>query len=486
MHAPDAIKVLVSPDEYRATVHIPGAFDRAYLTSELLRVITAEARVEIGKQVEARLGEIVAHARANAGDIVADLAMATEASHGTDGTWAWEKGFGPDCSPADQSVSERTDHYSSRILTVQAGVRVASVTPPTPGTDGRTVTGAVIRARPGKPARPSVGEGLEARPDGAVVTRSAGVLRVTRDTASVAPSLEIPANVDFSTGNIDFSGDVVIRGGICDAFRVRAGGNIDVAGPVEGAVIDCGAGLSCPRGIASSRRAEITAGADSNVGFMRNVHALFRSSLICRGECANSHVIIGGEFHCETGRVIGGVLVLTGPAFIGTLGSPDWLPTLVSVGDLPLVNRELRRLGAEAARVRKLVEAKEEELRHMQGLAAGKSASARERVTELQYEISEQRERLVAIEAERGAIVESSRQAGPASLHVGQIVYPRVRIQHGANAVEFERELKGPLQFVVDEHGTMMVRVGSAPPRPVTDFAKSVAPTPIMQPPEIS
>jgi uncharacterized protein (DUF342 family) len=478
MSAPRDISVRVTGDGRRAEVSIPAGMDPAYLTPSLLGTIVAEAGVQITPEVTRRLAAMVEAYRAAPRDLVADCAQAVEPIHGTDGAWLWEPGFDPAARPSAGADDQRTDHYASRIRGVAAGTPIARLTPPTEGTDGRDVTGAVLPARRGSAAGLRPGEGLEVRPDGAVVARVDGVLTVAKGVVSISSVLEVEGAVDFTTGNIDFKGDVRVGESVKDGFQILATGHVEIRGPVEGARIVCGGTLTCHRGIASARRAIVEVGGDATVGYLRNVTGVFRGTLTCRGEIEHSTVIVGGACHGEQARLIGGATVLTGVSRLGILGSPDWIPTLVSVGDLPLAAMELKRLDLDAARLQKGVAAKEEAIRHLESCRGGKTARAREQLTELQYELGALRQEAAAVEARRAVIQEELRRSRAAELHVVRQVYPKVRIQHAETAYEFERELKGPLQFQLDSRGIILVKVSSQEARPITDFARSVRAAP--------
>lgn len=475
------ITIRVLDEGRRAEVRIPVGFDVANLSPSLLCTIAAEASVQITVEVTRRLAAIVDDYKANPRELSADFAHAIEPLPGKSGSWTWEPTFEPAAPLTVGSDEHRIDHRASHVLSVVTGTPIARLTPPTEGTDGRSVTGAVLTARRGNTASLLLGEGLEARSDGVVIAKIDGVLEVSRGVVTVSPVLKVKGSVDFSTGNIDFKGDVEVAEAVRDGFCIRTSGNITIHGPVEGARIICGKNLTCPRGIASSQRGTVDVGGDCTVGYVRNVTAVFRGDLACRGELERSTILVGGECHCENGRLIGGTTVLTGIGHIGTIGSPDWTPTLVCVGDLPLVAMELKRLGTEAARIQKAIAAKDEAVRHVQSCTGGKSAKAREQLTEFQYELSELHREAAAVEVERAKLQESVRQCRGAELHVARIVYPKVSIQHRDAAFEFEKELKGPLHFLLDERGMILARISSQDPRPITDFARPIRALPSLR-----
>lgn len=479
------ITVKVLEQGARARLRIPAGFDSANLTPALVTMIATEAGVQITAQVEKLVAAAIESFKAApTNDLLADIAIATQPVIGKPGGWEWEPKFNPQARPAENPQAAQaggaapasvqgTDHYSSHILAVKAGDTIAWIEQPTDGVDGRSVTGAVIPAKPGKPADVRAGAGLTVKPDGAVVAALDGVLTFLRGTATVSAALEIAGCVDFSTGHIDFKGDVVVFDAVRDGFQVKATGSITVRGPVEGATITCGGALSVPRGIASARRPQVTVDGNADLGYLRNAQALFHRDLTCAAEIEHSEVTVGGALHCEAGRVSGGNLALTGAATIGTLGSPDWVPTTVRLGDLPLVAMELKKITAEAVRTQRAITAKEEQVRTLTAYG-GKTAASREELCIVQYELSELQQAAAQLEARRAPLLAAMKQGRKAGVYVTGIVYPRVRIQHGNHAFEFEQELKGPLQFVLDENGSIFVRISTQEPQPISQFAKTV------------
>lgn len=471
------ISVRVLSGGRRAELFIPAAFEPTQVNSALLRTLAAGSGVQVTAEVERRFSAICADYAATPRELCVSIADATEPVDGAGAVWNWEKGMDPSGAlPVQAMDGQRADLYAARVASVAAGAVVARVALATSGTDGLSVTGKVIPARAGPAARLRPGDGLAVSLDGAVVAQRDGVLRVSAGVVTVSTVLEIKGSVDFSTGRIDFRGDVVVADAIRDGFEVRATGSVTVHGPVEAATIECGGDLACPRGIASAQRATLTVGGHSTIEFLRNATAVFKGDLDCRGELAHSDVTVGGELRCESGRIIGGKLSIASIARIGTVGSPEWLPTTVSVGVLPTLALELQSLSIDAARAHKALGVKEDSLRQLQTCGGKQSASMRERLTELQFELSELRREAAEIEKKRTPLLLAVLHGQQAELHVARSIYPRVRIQHANTAFEIEKELKGPLQLSISSTGTIMVRISTQPPRPITDFARSVSP----------
>jgi uncharacterized protein (DUF342 family) len=125
------------------------------------------------------------------------------------------------------------------IPTVSVGdVLAIKLMPATPGRDGMTVTGEVIKAKDGKDIELKAGKGAALLENGMKVVATISGKPVLDDgTISVMPVLEILQDVCAVTGNIKYDGDIVIRGNIMDNMSVVAGCNITVFGNIFNASV---------------------------------------------------------------------------------------------------------------------------------------------------------------------------------------------------------------------------------------------------------
>jgi len=108
-------------------------------------------------------------------------------------------------------------------------VLAVKVTPAIPGRDGIAVTGEVLKARNGRDIRLKAGIGAVLLENGTkVVAVSSGRPSHAKGIIRVVPTLVIPHDVNTGTGNINFDGDVIIKGSIDENLKVTAGGDITV------------------------------------------------------------------------------------------------------------------------------------------------------------------------------------------------------------------------------------------------------------------
>ncbi|MBB6283908.1 hypothetical protein HNR34_002280 [Geobacillus subterraneus] len=128
------------------------------------------------------------------------------------------------------------------IPSVHPGQVIAVVHPPIPGVPGMTVTNEPIPPKPVHPVAVHLGKGVTAIENGTKIVALASGRPVFRQQGLdvhifIADKLIHQGDVDLSSGNIRFHGDVDITGSVEDGMSVEAGGTITVFQHVNRATI---------------------------------------------------------------------------------------------------------------------------------------------------------------------------------------------------------------------------------------------------------
>lgn len=199
--------------------------------------------------------------------------------------------------------------------------------PATPGEAGFTVTGRILEPRPGQDITLPRGKNTYLSEDGLQLYSSLiGNVYFSDGMMHVENVYVVKGNVDFSTGNISYPGDVVINGDVKADFSVHTEGNIIVRGTVEAAeIVSTGGNIDVKKGIIGTQKekkakivaegmlkalfiqeAVISAGTDVEVGsyiLNSSVHAENEvRALRDRGMIAGSNVFSGS---CVRAKNIG-------------------------------------------------------------------------------------------------------------------------------------------------------------------------------------
>lgn len=232
---------------------------------------------------------------------------------------------------------------------------ICHLIPPTEGTPGWTVQGKEVPAKNGKPAAVPKGRNTAVSEDGrSLVATMTGHVEFSGRSFLVKPVLEIPGNVDFSVGDINFLGDVCIHGDICSGFSVRAMGTITVDGVVEACMVEAGRDLIVARGVQGDNQAVIRAQRNIFAKYLENSCVYVKMDL--DAECIiNCDVYCGGAVTVRTGHqsIIGGKIHAAHEVNAGAVGSRVGNRTDIVLGGQPceefdyeLLTKEVRELEA--------------------------------------------------------------------------------------------------------------------------------------------
>jgi uncharacterized protein (DUF342 family) len=282
--------------------------------------------------------------------------------------------------------------------------------------------------------------------------------------------LEVREYVDFSTGNIDFDGCVKINLGVRDRFVVKATEDVIVNGPIEAATIICGRNLSACRGMAAKDRGRVVVEGDADVGYFDNVRGRIRGCLTVRRELMECDLIIGGELNAEQSSIIGGSVVVTGSAKVGTIGSSAGVPTTLVLGTVPLVAMQLRRLDAIERRFRRQLKSRGQKLSALRMADGERLDKCDEKAVEgLINETKSILTRLDACAAKHAELSRRIDEQRTVDLRVLKGIHPRVRLRVGSRDVVFGQLVRGPVSILEDCNGDLHYRQGDAEPRPISE-----------------
>lgn len=250
--------------------------------------------------------------------------------------------------------NNRVDYTDLHFIhNVEKGGVICRIIPPTEGVPGKTVQGKEVPAKNGKPASAPKGRNTALSEDGrALVATITGHVEFSGRSFQVKPVLDIPGNVDFSVGNINFLGDVCIHGDIRSGFSVRAMGTITVEGVVEACTVEAGRDLVVARGVQGDNQAVIRAQRSIFAKYLEN--SCIYTKMDLETECIiNCEVYCGGSVTVRTGHqsIIGGRVHAAHVVDAGVIGSRVGNRTDVVLGGQPceefdydLLTKEIQEL----------------------------------------------------------------------------------------------------------------------------------------------
>jgi uncharacterized protein (DUF342 family) len=243
-----------------------------------------------------------------------EAAVATKAIPGEDASLEYLVSISPDARPQAGEDGKVDYREIKSFVSVAAKQVIARKKPSTSGTPGIAVNGEPLPATPGKDIPIPAGKNTEVSPDGtALIASKAGIIYEEGAVVNVMELLDIQKDVDFSTGNIKYSGDVMVHGNVLSGFTIEAEGSIHILGEVESAkIISRNNEVHIERGIIGKGDTLINAKKGIQVVFAQDATLTTEGAITvekyllnCDATCFclqtkdNHGSIIGGQTHAE-------------------------------------------------------------------------------------------------------------------------------------------------------------------------------------------
>ncbi|MEM1485279.1 FapA family protein [Oscillospiraceae bacterium PP1C4] len=214
---------------------------------------------------------------------------------------------------------------------------ICTISEPTLAVDGVDIYGNVIKGRDGKPAVAPQGQNTAVSEDGLrLEAKCCGNLRFEKGQFHVDEVLRIDGSVNNAFGNIEFSGDVIVEGDVCEGYHITAGKNVTVKGTVEGASISAQGDIILSKGINGMNRGILSAGKDVRGKFFENCTVNAKGSVYAESimNCtvqAEDKIVVKGK----RGVIVGGTYMALNLIEARTVGAESNVATLICLGATP-------------------------------------------------------------------------------------------------------------------------------------------------------
>lgn len=239
------------------------------------------------------------------------------------------------------------------------GQILATLTPEVHGQKGTRVTGEPVLPREVRSMRLKYANNISLSEDGlSLVANVDGHVSLVDDKVFVSDIYEV-VDVDTSTGNIDYVGNVLVKGNVKTGFKVKAQGNIDVRGVVEGAEIEATGNVTIAKGFNGMGKGVIKAGGSVVARFIEN-GTVDAGARITSEAIMHSDITTTGDVEVtgKKGFIVGGTVKASGCVIAKTVGSEMGGDTNIEVGvdpKLKLRSKELEgQIKDEKAKMEKL------------------------------------------------------------------------------------------------------------------------------------
>ncbi|MDR2356109.1 MAG: FapA family protein [Clostridiales Family XIII bacterium] len=347
------IRINVNADNTEAAVLLGQAPDDrpAPLTQEDLLRAATNARIAFGLDK----ATLRALAEGPLLDTEIPIARGIPATDGTDGFAVFHVKKSDEFKPNYGGDDAKPVDYKNVDVfqLVEKGSVLCEITQPTQGTDGTNVYGGVIPARPGKPALNPRGTNTDWSEDGSkLLAAVTGVVNFNGTVINVMEQLRIAGDVDLSTGNVRFGGDIVIRGSVNENFIVECGGNLIVKGKIGGADVRVGGNLIVAEGVNGSRQRSIIVDGFMRARYIENGAIKVKGDLFA-DYIIDSNVECRGNISLSGAKsvLVGGRTAVFGELSANYMGNERGIRTRVELLESPVDEEALMRLMTERERL---------------------------------------------------------------------------------------------------------------------------------------
>ncbi|MEE3467724.1 MAG: FapA family protein [Eubacterium sp.] len=331
------------------------------------------------------------------------LAVATKPREGHDAKITYHFDINQTARPKMNEDGSVDFHQLGNIKPVEAGQKLATLKPVDWGTPGVTVTGKPLKPRKVRNRHLRFGRNIRISEDKLkIYSQVSGHVSLVEDMVMVSDIYQVPANVDASTGDIEYKGTVQVTGNVNTGYKIVADGDIVVNGVVEGAELVSGGNIVLKRGMQGGEKGSLTAEGNITAKFIES------ATIKCKG-MLKADAVLNSNVECredvevrgKKGLINGGSIRTYGTISATTIGSEMGSNTAIEViSDKELIIRvnqlhdrnteieaELKKIEEVTSGIRAMVSRGEEVSEEQKGFVkrAAKSKPA------LQKELKENR-----------------------------------------------------------------------------------------------
>lgn len=242
-------------------------------------------------------------------------------------------------------------HQLDTVSHVEKDMELATLTPAVQGKPGTDVLG-----RPINPKKVNIKflrqvKNTHLSPDGLrLICDVSGHVMFVEGQIFVSDTYKVPANVDASTGDIVYNGNVEVAGNVNTGYKIEATGDIIVNGVVEGAELYAGSQIILKRGIQGMSKGVLKAGSNIISKFIESA-TVTAAGFVQTESIMHSVVNAGAEITVKgrKGFITGGSIRSGKYIDAKTAGSVMGTNTNIEVGVNMNLTEEKKKLESERA-----------------------------------------------------------------------------------------------------------------------------------------
>ncbi len=160
----------------------------------------------------------------------------------------------------------------------------------------------------------------------------------------VENTFRVNGNVNNSIGNINFTGNVIVTGDVCEGYSIKTDGDVTVYGIVEGASIYAGGSIILQKGINGMGKGILEAQKDITAKFIENCTVQAGGDIKSESVINSTVEADGGLMLTGRGTLVGGHISVFGSIDVKIIGSRSYTPISIALGVTPNMLRERNQI----------------------------------------------------------------------------------------------------------------------------------------------
>lgn len=358
-----------------------------------------------------------------------------------------------------QEIDGKVDYKElGKVNNVVGGQVLATLSEPTTGEDGQTVTGKILLSHSGRPLTMEVGSNVRLSDDGhTAIAETNGQVTLLNNKISVEPVYFLNNGVNLKTGNVLFLGTVVVIGPVEDGFSVKASGNIEISGSVGKCELTADGDIVIRQGMNGREEGSLTAGGNIYAKFIQNTNVVASGIVVVSDGIINSNVSTDKKILCKGKRaaIVGGILRASEEINAKTLGSLASVETQLEVGFDPKSKKTLAALLTEEKDLNARLDSFAKDIYMLENQLKLKKKLSEDRANRynlLKAEKAEITERLSEIAQERSKVHEYMNNLKTnGKISASGVIYPGVKVSIMDASLDVRNEFK-KITFVNEDN----------------------------------
>jgi len=314
---------------------------------------------------------------------------------------------------------------------VHEGMKIAEYIPATPGHFGYNVSGAVLNCNNGHELSPLKGSGFTVSDDKkSYYSALDGKIEYKNDTIIITNVLDISGDIDLTTGDVTFNGDVIVHGNVYMGAVIKAKNDITVMGNVEGAMLYAGGDVQLKSGMQGGGKGYVEADGNISGKFFEqtkircngnlNVNSMMNCDVFCCGD-----ITISGRH----GIIVGGTTMTQGNINATVIGNMAEVKTVIAAGVNEKLVKEINELEAEIKTVK---EAHTKHERILDMLKTIKNPSEKNKITKMLEQVIQSMQeldhKLSGLNSELEVKLFQTQNYSKSKITVQKYLYPNVHV----------------------------------------------------------